>query len=125
MDRVTARFNRKVQHFARKVLPLCLSPGLLLLRFFFELIKSAETNYARFIPEYSNTYPNPDPVLWVGYYQTNNGSKFREIVKDFMDEVAKAEGAPRGYWYSVMGGSKDTPDFFVATPFSRHFCIQV
>ncbi len=82
-------------------------------------VESAETNYARFIPEYSYTYPNPDPVLWVSYWQVNSFSKFREVVKDVTDEVAKVEGAPRGFWYSVMGGSTDTPDFFVATPFAN------
>ena len=88
-------------------------------------IESAETNYARFMPEFSKTYPNPDPVLWVTYWQTNNWTKFREVVKEVTDEVAKAEGTPRGFWYSIMGGDKDSPDFFVADPFANFAAMDV
>jgi hypothetical protein len=88
-------------------------------------IESSETNFARFIPEFSKTYPNPDPVLWVTYWQVNNWTKFRELAKEFTGEVAKAEGAPRGFMYSVMGGNKDTPDFFVATPFANFAALDV
>ena len=88
-------------------------------------IESAETNFARFIPEFSKTYPNPDPVLWVTYWQVNNWTKFREIAKEVTGETAKAEGAPRGFWYSVMGGSTATPDFFVATPFANFAAMDV
>jgi hypothetical protein len=88
-------------------------------------VESAESNFARFIPEFSKSYPNPDPVLWVSYWQVNNWRKFREIIKEVTDETAKAEGAPRGFWYSVMGGSKDSPDFFVATPFANFAAMDV
>ena len=77
------------------------------------------------MPEYSKTYPNPDQVLWVTYWQVNNWSKFREIVKEVTDETAKAEGAPRGYWYRAMGGSKDAADFLVATPFANFAAMDV
>ena len=88
-------------------------------------VESSENNFARFMPDYSRTYPNPDPVLWVSYWQVNNWRKFREIIKEVTDETAKAEGAPRGFWYSVMGGSKDSPDFFVATPFANFAAMDV
>jgi hypothetical protein len=88
-------------------------------------IESAENNFARFMPDFSKSYPNPDPIIWVNYWQVNNWRKFREMAKEVTDEVAKAEGAPRGFWYSVMGGSKDTPDFFVATPFASFAAMDV
>jgi hypothetical protein len=88
-------------------------------------VESSENNFARFLPEFSKSYPNPDPVLWVSYWQVNNWRKFREIIKEVTDETAKAEGAPRGFWYSVMGGSKDSPDFFVATPFANFAAMDV
>lgn len=88
-------------------------------------VESAERNFSRFIPEFSRTFPNPDPVLWVSYWQANNWSKFREIVKEVTDEASSAEGAPRGFWYSVMGGGKDSPDFFVATPFANYAAMDV
>ena len=88
-------------------------------------VESSETNFARFRPELSRTYPNPDPVLWVNYWQVNNWRKFWEIIKEVTDETVKAEGSPRGFWYSVMGGSKDSPDFFVATPFANFAALDV
>jgi len=88
-------------------------------------IESSETNFARVIPEFSKSYPNPDPVLWVTYWQVNNWTKFREVVKEVTGETAKAEGAPRGFWYSVMGGSKDSPDFFVVIPFANFAAMDV
>ena len=88
-------------------------------------IESAESNFARFIPEYSKAYPNPDPVLWVTSWQVNNGMRFREIVKEVTAATAKAEGSSRGFWYSYMGGSKDVADFFVATPFANFAALDV
>jgi hypothetical protein len=88
-------------------------------------IESSERNFARFMPDFSKSYPNPDPVLWVSYWQVNNWRKFREIIKEVTDETAKAEGAPRGFWYSVMGGNKDAADFFVATPFENFAAMDV
>jgi hypothetical protein len=88
-------------------------------------IESSEDNYARFEPEFSKAYPNPNPVLWVAYWQVNNGTRFREIVKEVTAATAKAEGSSRGYWYSIMGGSKDAADFFVATPFANFAALDV
>lgn len=88
-------------------------------------IESSEDNFARFQPEYSKAYPNPDPVLWVTSWQVKDGMRFREIVKEVTAATAKAEGSSRGYWYSYMGGSKDAADFFVATPFANFAALDV
>lgn len=88
-------------------------------------IESSVDNFARFMPDYSKAYPNTDMVLWVTYWQVNNGTKFREIVKEVTESTKKAEGSSRGYWYSYMGGSKDAADFFVATPFANFAALDV
>jgi hypothetical protein len=88
-------------------------------------VESSENNFARFIPEYSKTFPNPDPVLWVNNWKVNNGTRFREIVKEVTGAAANAEGSQRGFWYSVMGGNKDVADFFVATPFANYAAMDV
>jgi hypothetical protein len=88
-------------------------------------IESSEENFARFEPEYSKAYPNPDPVLWVTSWQVSNGKKFREIVKEVSAATAKAEGSSRGFWYSYMGGNKDAADFFVAIPFANFAALDV
>ncbi len=88
-------------------------------------IESFQIDYGRFMPEISKTYPNPDQVLRVMYWQVNNWSKFLELVKDVMDEVVKAEGTPRGFWYSFMGGSNDSPDVLLAYPFANFAAMDV
>lgn len=88
-------------------------------------IESSESNFARFMPEFSKAYPNPNPVLWVSSWQVNNGTKFRELIQLTSDAIKATEGSPRGYWYSLMGGSKDAADFFVATPFANFAALDV
>ena len=88
-------------------------------------IETTERNFARFMPELSKTYPNSDNVLWVTSFQVENWRKFKEIIKEVGDAVVQAEGSPRGYWYSVMGGNRDNEDFFVATPFKDFAAMDV
>lgn len=88
-------------------------------------IESSESNFARFMPEFSKAYPNPNPVLWVSSWQVNNGTKFRELIQLTSDAIKATEGSHRGYWYSLMGGSKDAADFFVATPFANFAALDV
>jgi hypothetical protein len=91
----------------------------------FPHVESTERNFARFMPEYSNTYPNPADLLWVTSFQVENWAKFKEIIKEITDAVTQAEGSPRGYWYSVMGGDRDNEDFFVSTPFRDFAAMDV
>lgn len=88
-------------------------------------IETTERNFARFMPEYSKTYPNSDDVLWVTSFQVENWTKFKEIVKEITDAVIQAEGSPRGYWYSVMGGNRDNEDVFVSTPFKDFAALDI
>jgi hypothetical protein len=88
-------------------------------------IESSENNFARFEPENSKAAPNSDPVLWVTSWQVNNSTKFKEIIKQLSEAIIQAEGSPRGYWYSLMGGNKDVPDFFVSTPFANFAALDL
>jgi hypothetical protein len=86
-------------------------------------IESSETNFARFMPQLSRT--NADLVIQVTYWQVNNWAKFLEIVNEITDEVIKAEGTPRGLWYNVLGGSKDSPDVLLVYPFANFAAMDV
>ncbi len=88
-------------------------------------IESTKDNFARFQPEISKEYPNPDALIWVNYWRLNDGTKFREIVKQLNNEVKKAEGSPRGYWYGMIGGGAQEADVFVATPFKNYAAMDV
>ena len=58
--------DRKVQHFARKVLPLCLTLCLLLLRFFFELRSKPKTSIMKLIKKTGIFNPDGEIVLHPG-----------------------------------------------------------
>lgn len=88
-------------------------------------VESTESNMARFMPKYSKSYPNTDPVLWVSSWQVKNWKKFMGIVEQVTGATAKVEGSPRGFWYGIMGGDKDTEDVFVATPFKNFAALDM
>jgi hypothetical protein len=88
-------------------------------------IETSADNFARFMPAISKEYPNPDALIWVTYWKLTNGLKFREIVKQLNEEVRKVEGAPRSYWYGMIGGSAQEPDIFAATPFKNYAAMDV
>lgn len=88
-------------------------------------IETSKDNFARFQPTLSKEYPNPDPLLWVTYWRVNSGLKFKDIVTQLTDEMRKVEGAPRSYWYGMIGGSAGEADYFAATPFNNYAAMDV
>lgn len=88
-------------------------------------VESVKRNFTGFMPEISKSYPNTDSVLWVSYFKVNHWVKFREMVAEVTGEVANAEGAPRSFWYSYMGGSADEADYLVASPYANFSALDV
>lgn len=88
-------------------------------------VESAKRNFTRFMPDISKSYPNTDSVLWVSYFHVNHWTNFREMITEVSDEMTKAEGSPRGFWYSFIGGSADEADYMVATPYANFTALDV
>lgn len=88
-------------------------------------IECSENNIASSIPEFSKTSPAEMGVIWVSFFQVENGILFREVVKEIADITQKAEGDKRGYWYDVEGGSPDGADYYVTTPFKNFAALDV
>lgn len=84
-------------------------------------VKSVHYNIARSMPDVSTTAASmaDATVVWVYNAKINNSTNFLDVVKEISAATKKAEGNPRGTWYSVAGGSPEVADFFVAIPFKN------
>jgi hypothetical protein len=88
-------------------------------------VEITEDNFSRSIPEFSRTGQSEMGVIWVTFFQVENGIIFRETIKEISEIMVKAEGDKRGYWYSASGGSPERPDFFVTTPYKNFAALDV
>jgi hypothetical protein len=88
-------------------------------------VESTEDNFATSIPEFSKTGVSEWGIIWVYYFQVENSTEFRETIKEIGDIAQKAEGDKRSYWYVSNGGSPESADFFVTTPFKNFAALDV
>lgn len=88
-------------------------------------IECSESNFATSIPELSRSAETENNVVWVSNFQVENGVAFREVIKETSEIMQKAEGDKRAYWYGVNGGSPQSADYFVVTPFKNFAALDV
>jgi len=88
-------------------------------------VESTEDHFATSIPEFSRTGASEWNVIWVSFFQVENSVLFREIVKETSDIIQKAEGDKRNVWYVSNGGSPESADFFVVTPYKNFAALDV
>ena len=88
-------------------------------------VESTEDNFATSIPEFSRSGASDWNVIWVSFFQVENSVLFREIIKETSDIMQKAENDKRSYWYVSNGGSPESADFFVTTPFKNFAALDV
>lgn len=88
-------------------------------------VESTEDNFATLIPEYSKTTNAENEVVWVSYYRVENSIAFKEVIKAISDIQQKVEGDKRGYWYGANGGSPESADYFVVTPYKNFAALDV
>ncbi len=88
-------------------------------------VESTEDNIATSIPEYSRTGASEWGVIWVSFFQVENSVLFREVVKETSDIIQKAEGDKRNVWYVSNGGSPESADFYVVTPYKNFASLDV
>jgi hypothetical protein len=88
-------------------------------------VESTEDNFATSIPEFSRTGASDFNVIWVSFFRVENSVLFREIIKETSDIMQKAENDKRSYWYVSNGGSPESADFFVTTPFKNFAALDV
>lgn len=88
-------------------------------------VESKEDNFATTMPELSRVGASEWGVIWVNFFQVENSTSFREIIKENTEIMQKAEGDKRGYWYSANGGSPESADYYVVTPFKNFAALDV
>lgn len=82
-------------------------------------VKKATTNLARTIPSMSMAPGTSGNVISVTFWRVKNGSLFRETAREINSILSNAEGGPRGFWYSAIGGGLDAPHYFVVVPYEN------
>lgn len=80
--------------------------------------ESAESNFAKSMPEFSRPFMDSSKLIRVTFFKVKNSEDFLEVVKGISSAIKATEGNYRGYWYQVMGGSAETPDYFVTQPYN-------
>ncbi len=82
-------------------------------------VESTDDNFATSIPEFSRAGASEWGVVWVSNFRVDNSVLFRDIIKITSESIKKAEGDVRSYWYVQNGGSPESPDFYVVTPYKN------
>lgn len=88
-------------------------------------VESRETNYYHSMPDISKGPTMEMGVIWVTFFEVENGTVFNNIIKEVSGIIKEAEGDERGYWYDAAGGSSESPDYFVTTPFKNYAALDI
>lgn len=90
-------------------------------------IEKATSHVTRLLPEVSMNTPTTDELISVGFYELNasNAHKFLPVIREVSASLAKAEGAPRGYWYSWVTMSPESPNYHVVTSYKNFAAMDV
>lgn len=85
--------------------------------FIMPYVESIEYDIAQGIPELSRPPLDGIKVIWVTSFKTKNSTDFMEVIKGVEAAMKSTEGNSRGFWYHVMGGAPDAPNYFVTVPY--------
>ena len=88
-------------------------------------VESRENNLYNSMPDISKAATAEMGVIWVTFFQVENGKVFRDIINEISGLIKEAEGDERGYWYSAAGGGPESPHYFVSTPFKNYAALDV
>ncbi|WP_228850905.1 hypothetical protein [Aegicerativicinus sediminis] len=80
-------------------------------------IESSETTISRLLPRWTRETPTNHPVLWITYFDVDNGADFRSVVNDVNSVYRKHAKDRMGTWFNVIGG--EGPDYFVVSTFEN------
>jgi hypothetical protein len=88
-------------------------------------IESSENNFATSMPEFSKATAAEMGVIWVSFFKVENSVLFKEVVSEIGNIMKKTEGDNRSYWYDVDGGSPESADYYVTTPYKNFAALDV
>lgn len=85
-------------------------------------IESSETSMSRVIPGLSRETPTNHPILWVTYFDVENDSEFRSVIKDVNSVYKKHNPDGLGTWFNVIGG--EGANYFVVSTFENFAALD-
>ncbi|SDA39121.1 hypothetical protein SAMN03080617_00228 [Algoriphagus alkaliphilus] len=90
-------------------------------------IEKATNHITRLHPALSMSTPTTDELISVGFYElhASEAHKFIPIIREIAASLTKAEGAPRGYWYSWVTMSPDSPNYHVVNPYKNFAAMDI
>ncbi|MEO6814666.1 MAG: hypothetical protein ABI172_12095 [Ginsengibacter sp.] len=81
-------------------------------------VESIEYTIAQSMPEFSRSLMDSTKLIWVTFFKIKNSTNFIDVIKGISSAIKTTEGKNRGYWYRVMGGAPETPDYFITEPYN-------
>lgn len=90
-------------------------------------VEKATGHITRLLPAVSMSTPTTDEIITVGFYElhASEGHKFLPAIREISASLTKAEGSVRGYWYSWVTMSPDSPNYHVVTPYKNFAAMDV
>ena len=88
-------------------------------------IEKVSSRIARTMPEVSRSFPEDAKYIRVTYYEVHKEYAFEQVISAVTKAINDKEGAARGIWYNNELGGPDTPDFFVAEPYTKYADIDI
>jgi len=80
-------------------------------------------SYAKLRPAISRSTPVSD-LIWVTSFRADDGRLMMRTIEQVVGAMAEAEGQPRGFWYDVQGGARDSAHYYVVTPFENFAALD-
>ena len=91
---------------------------LTVINFIMPHVESFENNIAQNMPDLSAQAETSEKVIWVYFFKVRNSMVFNEVIQSINSAIKSDKGKLRGNWFAMQGGSSETPDYFVSTPFA-------
>jgi hypothetical protein len=90
-------------------------------------IEKATNHINRLLPALSKTTPTDNELISVSFFELNpsHGHLFLPAIREVEASRAKVEGAQRGYWYTWLTKSPDSPDYHVVTPYKNYADMDI
>lgn len=82
-------------------------------------VENFKYSLARSIPDWSSTLPEDTSLVWVTFFEVQNSTDFKAVVKGIRDALKQSNDERTGIWYASIGGDRHDADYFVSNPFSK------
>lgn len=85
-------------------------------------VENATDHVTRLMPALSKSTPTENELIMVTSFELSlsHGHLFMPAIREIMASMVKAEGSPRGYWYSWLTMGPESPNYHVVTPYKNY-----